>query len=229
MSTLVMALYVEGRPDERFLPIVIQRTVERILAQRGRTIVDVLEPVVLARSIDRRFQTRVDRILEAARRSAGYHALIIHADADHPTPERAMEERIRPGFEQVRNAQERVCDKLVPIIPVRMTEAWMLVDSEALRMVIGVSADTQMLALPTRPRQVESDLDPKQTFRQAVQNALVHRSRRRRRIDLGAIYEPLARQINMERLNEVPAYQQFVSDMTDTLIDLHLAERSTQR
>lgn len=48
MTTLVLALYAEGRTDERFLPIVIQRTAEEILAQRGRTTVYVLEPIVLS-------------------------------------------------------------------------------------------------------------------------------------------------------------------------------------
>jgi hypothetical protein len=224
MTTLVLAFYAEGRTDERFLPIVIQRTVEQILAQRGRMAVDVLEPVVLNHTIDRKFQKREERILEAARRSAGYHALIVHADADHPTPNQAMDERIRPGFERVYKAKERVCDKLLPIIPVQMTEAWMLIDSEALRSVIGTNIEAQALGLPTRAQQVESDRDPKQTLIQAIQNAIADRPRRRRRINLGTVYEPLARLINLERLSAVPAYQQFVSDMTETLIALHLAQ-----
>lgn len=224
MTTLVLALYAEGRTDERFLPIVIQRTAEQILVQRGRITVDVLEPIVLNRTIDRQFPRRVERILEAARRSAGYHMLIVHADADHPTPDRAMRERIQPGFERVHNADEPVCDELLPIIPVQMTEAWMLADPEALQAVIGTDVEAQALGLPARAHQVESEPDPKQILRQTIQNALAHRSRRRRRIDLGTVYEPLARQISLRRLRAVPAYRQFVSDMTETLIALHLAQ-----
>ncbi len=224
MTTLALAIYAEGRTDERFLPIVIQRTAEQILSQRGRTSVDVFGPVVLNHDIERTSQGRAERILEAARRSAGYHALIVHADADYPSPDRATKERIQPGFDLVRRAKESVCHQLLPIIPVQMTEAWMLADPEALQQVIGTSLGAQALGLPAHAHQVESDPNPRQTFSQALQNALAHRPRRRRRIDLGTIYEPLARQINLERLGTVAAYQQFVHDMIEVLIALRLAK-----
>lgn len=224
MTTLALALYAEGRTDERFLPIVIQRTAERILYQRGRKPVDVFGPVVLNHNIVRTFKGRAECILEAARRSAGYHALIVHADADHPSPDRAAIERIQPGFDLVHRAKESVCHQLLPIIPVQMTEAWMLADPEALRQVIGTNLETQALGLPAQAHLVESDTNPKQTLNQALQCALAHRPRRRRRIDPGTVYEPLARQINLERLGAVAAYQRFVHDMVQVLIALHLAE-----
>jgi len=225
MTTLVLALYAEGRADESFLPIVIQRTAEQILAQRGRTVVDVLEPITLNHTIDHDFSMRVERILEAARRSAGYHALVVHADADYPTPERAFRERFRPGADkvyQIRQSQERVCDHLLPIIPVQMTEAWMLADPEALQTVIGTKLPAQDLGLPLHAHEVESDPAPKQTLHLVVQKARAGRLRRRR-LDIRTIYEPLARQISLEHLGGVAAYRQFVADLTQTLIALHLA------
>jgi hypothetical protein len=224
MTVLVSALYAEGRTDERFLPVIIRRTVEQILIQRGRTTVDVLEPIVLNHTIGRDFPRRDERILEAARRSHGFHVLIVHADADHPTPDRAFNERIQPGFDLVQQAREGVCDQLIPIIPVQMTEAWMLTDPEALRTVIGIHTHMHNLGLPARASQVESDPDPKQTLSQIVQNALTNRPHRRRRIKMGTIYEPLAQEIRLERLNTVSAYQQFVNEMTRALVTLHLAE-----
>lgn len=136
-----------------------------------------------------------------------------------------MNERIQPGFDLVQQAQtkDRVCNQLVPIIPIQMTEAWMLADPETLRTIIGTDIQVQMLGLPGRAQQVESDSDPKRTLSQAIQNAYAQRSRRRR-IELGALYEPLARQISLDRLGTVPAYQQFVNDMTRVLIALRLAE-----
>lgn len=225
MTTLVLALYAEGRTDERFLPIVIQRTAEQILTLRGRMTVDILEPMVLGRKVidHEKHPTYAERVLAAARHTAGYHALILHADADHPTAERAMSERIQPGLDLVQQTDERVCDQILPLVPIRMTEAWLLADPDALRAVIGTRMDAQALGLPARSRQVESDPDPKQTLQQVIQTALANRPRRRRRLSLGSLYEPLARQINLEQLNMIPAYQQFVDDLTKTLINLHLA------
>jgi hypothetical protein len=226
MTALVLALYAEGHADEGFLPVVIQRTAEQVLARRGRAIVDVLEPISLNHTIDRLFPTRVERMLEAARRASGYHALIVHADADYPTRDRALLERFRPGqtkVRQARQAQESVCEHLVPIIPVQMTEAWMLADPDALREVIGANQTTDALGAPMHPHQVESDPDPKQTLDAVIEKALAQRARRRRRIALRSIYEPLARQISLARLIGVPAYQQFVADLTQTLVALGLA------
>jgi hypothetical protein len=226
MTTLVMALYAEGHSDERFLPIVIQRTAEQILARRGRTTVDVLEPMVLNHRIDRDHPTRVERMLEAARRAAGYHTLIVHQDADHPTPARALNDRYAPGRDRVDAAlagRQRVCEKLVPITPVRMTEAWMLADPEALRIVIGTRLEAADLGLPAHPHEVESDAHPKQTFQTALHRALADRPRRRQNIDISTVYEPLARQISLARLNLVPAYSQFVEELSHTLVALHFA------
>ena len=223
MNALVLALYAEGRTDDRFLPIVIQRTAEQILAQRGRQVADVHAPIVVNGGIDRMHRGRAERILEAARRAHGYHALIVHADADHPTPDRAMEERIQPGIELVRQSEEAVCEQLVPIVPVQMTEGWMLADSRALCEVIGTDLDARSLELPQYAHQVESDADPKLTLNQAIQNALAGRPRRRRRLDMGTLYEPLARQMSLARLRTVPSYARFVGELTDLLIHLHMA------
>lgn len=220
MASLVMALYAEGRTDQRFLSIIIQRTAENILAQWGRTTVDVLEPISLNRDIDRRLQRRVDRIVEAARRAAGYHILFIHADADHPTAERALEERIRPGIEAARS-REDTCQELIPLVPVQMTEAWMLADPEALRQVIGTSVSASALELPVRPRHVELESNPKQKLQRAIDIALASRARRRR-LRIGELYEPLAYQISLDRLQRVPSYQRFVGDFTDALTRLGL-------
>ena len=121
MTMLTLALYCEGRTDERFLPILIQRTIEQVLLQRGRSVVDVLEPSIVR--LEASFSSQAERSLTAARQTAGYHVLIVHADADYPTPRRALDERFLPGLNLVRHASGPKCEIVVPLIPVRMTEA----------------------------------------------------------------------------------------------------------
>ena len=223
MTALVLALYAEGRTDERFLPIIIQRTAEDILLRRGRRTIDVLEPTPINGDIDHQVERRKDRIVEAARRALGFHVLIVHADADHPTPERALNERIMPGILAAAR-KDNTCRLLVPLVPVRMTEAWMLADPQALSQVIGTNLTAQDLGLPERPHQVESEPQPRQRLREATCRARAQYPRRRRRLDLGELYEPLARQIRLERLRGVPAYQRFVTDLTKALHELGFIE-----
>lgn len=215
MTVLVLALYAEGPSDTRFLPPIIYRTSESIINQVGQRVVDISEPII----VPKKQGSREECIFEASRYASGCHALVVHSDADHRTPDRALRERIQPGFNRVHSSSENVCKNLIPVIPVQMIEAWMLADPETLREVIGTDISTQNLGLPNKAAQVEFDSDPKRTLREVVQKANVARSRRRQ-IDLSTRYERLARQISLERLSNVPSYKQFVHDLAKTLAEL---------
>lgn len=225
MTSLVTALYAEGTTDHRFLPLIIQRTAVQILSQHGRTIVDVLEPMVVEPEEQR---SNAQNMLAVAQRVYGYHLLFVHADADDNTATAALQQRIRPGLALVQAAQqqgERVCADLVPIVPVQMTEAWMLVDAEALLDVIGTTTTPQRLSIPARAQQIELIADPKQQLTQIFAQALASRTRRvRRRHTIADLYEPLARTINLAALRQLPSYQRFVTDLTKALIALNFVQ-----
>jgi hypothetical protein len=222
MPTLVLALYAEGRTDERFLPILVQRVAEKVLSERGISSTDVVGPLVINHDIDRKFTDRKSRILEAARRAHGYHALLIHSDADHATDARAYEERINPGFESIGQSTDLVCRDLIPLMPVQMTEAWMLVDLEALCKVIGTKLGADELGVPKRPGDVESIPNPKQHLQKSIRVAIAGRPRRRRNLPIATLQEPLARQINLEKLYAVPSFYKFVMALTERLIALRM-------
>jgi hypothetical protein len=219
VSVLVLALFAEGATDNRFLPVVIQRSTQKLIATRGRDTTDVLEPLIV--SVSTEIRGGDERILDAARQTEGYHALIIHADADHPTRDRALTERFQPGLLLVQ--EEDINHHLVPLIPIRMTEAWVLADPEALLKVIGTRMTINDLGLPSHPHQIESDPDPKQTLNGVIQRATAQRGRRRK-LEAADIFAPMARTISLERLQGVPAYQQFVDDITQALVALHIIE-----
>ena len=217
-----MALLEEGSTDNRFLSSIAQRTASRILNLKSKSVVDVPEPQIVS-SRDKGSQE--DRILWAAQDSHGYHLLLVHADADACSGEDALAERIEPGFKKTREAHEtgvQVCDKKVPVIPIRMTESWMLADLEALFNVIGTSVSPRDISLPNSPSQVESITHPKRKLQEVLNFAVGGSSRRRRKTrDVGRLYEPLARGIDLERLSGVPAFRKFQKDLTQVLYELH--------
>ncbi len=51
---------------------------------------------------------------------------------------------------------------------------------------------------------------------------LAERSHRHREVDLRPLYAPLGQRISLDRLSNVPSYQQFVDDLTATLRTLNL-------
>lgn len=226
-TTLVIALFVEGRTDERFLPILIQRTAESILLQHGRKTVDVLEPIITRPR--QAFTNHAERILVLARETVGYHILIIHVDADFPTSERALGERIQPGLtriQEARNNGDRVCEYVIPIIPVQMVEAWMLADAITLHQVLGSGVPLEALSLPARPHQVESVPYPKEMLFTVVSQALGNRARRRRNIhrEIILLQELLARRIQLSELQKIPSFLEFERYLRITLQHLQLSD-----
>src|SRR5258705_13192519 len=98
-TTLVIALFVEGKTDERFLPILIQRVAEYLILNYGLRTVDVLEPILIASP--KAYASNAERILLLAQETAGYHMLVIQSDADFPSAERAFAERFQPGLDLI--------------------------------------------------------------------------------------------------------------------------------
>ncbi len=66
----------------------------------------------------------------------------------------------------------------IPVIPIRMTEAWLLADEAAIRRAAGNPNGTEPLNLPPLSR-VESLPDPKTVLHEALRNASGLNSRRR--------------------------------------------------
>lgn len=216
---LALALYGEGTTDNRFLTQIILRTSRKILAEYGKSNINVasVEPITLFE----KSTTREENILEAARQAFRYHALIVHSDADYPSNHKALNERILPGFRLVERSTEAVCDKLLPIIPVQAIEAWMLADYETLCMEVRTDLTAREVGIPEKAKQVEAISKPKLRLHDAV-TKMNKQLRPQQRIDVSSLYEPLGRKIRLERLMQLSAYQQFVNDLTGIMKSLNL-------
>lgn len=217
MAILLLALYAEGSVDRRFLPVIIQRTSEAILAMYGKAIIDIPDTII----IPKKHEKLDECILQAAKEARHHHALFVHNDSDNLTYDSALQQRFVPGFNRVQQATEEVCRKLVPIIPIRMIEAWMLADYHALCQVLGTNLSLQALGLPNKASLVESIAKPKETINGIIRKINAGSSRNRRTITLDTRYELLARQISLNKLLELSSYKQFVKVLMEVLEELH--------
>ena len=218
MSTLLLALYCEGSTDHRFLPPVISQTARRILDSHQRNNIDVAS----IRLVEVKKKKRPESILQAAREALGFHALIVHADADHPSPDKAWDERFESGYKLVQQTKEDICRDLLPIIPVQAIEAWMLADYELLLEEVGTKLSAYDLDIPVKASQVEAISKPKQRLKKAVRTAYASRSKRHRAIDIDFLYQAMGERIKLERLMEVRSYVRFEEDLTGTLKNLNI-------
>lgn len=220
MRTLTLAIYAEneGATERRFLPPLVQRIAEEVLLNNGLGNTDVFPPEFVRLKNSK--SSQAERILEAAKQVNGLHLLIVHVDADEKTEDEARIERIEPGLQLIRGSIEPICRDVVPIIPIRTTEAWMLVDTAKLCEVIGITEIPEGIALP-RPTRLEAHNNPKSLLNSIIKTARERRPRSR--IDVADIHEPLARQIDLAALSHLQAYAKFKADFMVALQELGFA------
>ncbi|WP_180542163.1 hypothetical protein [Nevskia soli] len=101
--------------------------------------------------------------------------LFVHRDAENQPPEL----RRREIASNLRNSRV----KHVPVVPVRMTEAWFLVDEKAIRLAAGNPNGTEDLNIPAIGK-IESIPDPKKTLHDALLRASGRNARRRSRFPI---------------------------------------------
>lgn len=160
-------------------------------------------------------------ILQASKDVGECRALLVHSDADNLGYWEAREDRFTPGYTLVQNYSGWSCQNLVPVIPVREIEAWMLADFEALSAVLGISLERREFNLSPHIAAVEGLADPKRMLNDIARYVNADRSHRCQPVDLTTKFEPLARQVDLFKLFEVPAYREFVRELTQTLEALH--------
>jgi len=134
--------------------------------------------------------------------------LCIHTDADEPTDSNAFSYKINPAFTAINNIIDgRLCKNLVAIVPVHMTEAWMLADSELLKAEIGTNKSDNELGLIRSPEEYNN---PKEIIEIAIRLAR-HGLPKRRRGDFGIsrIYSPIGQKVKLNKLEGLPSYRKF--------------------
>jgi hypothetical protein len=98
--------------------------------------------------------------------------LFVHRDAEREPVEVRLEEIGRA-------AEELDIARPVPIVPVRMTEAWLLVDERALRLAADNPNGAVQLNIPA-VRKLEEEPDPKQLCNELLTRASEKAGRRRK-------------------------------------------------
>jgi hypothetical protein len=165
-----------------------------------------LLPRAPGRTIDEKLEAAL-RLLERDEQTCDL--IVVHRDADGPDYRRRVEEISRAVGARAPSTLH------VPVVPVTMTEAWLLVDERAIRKVAGNPGGRMPLNLP-KLAEVERHKDPKDVLKNALSTASGLSGRRLStfKCDFGhhrrALLETLDRSGDVTRL---PSWQRFVDDI----------------
>ena len=137
--------------------------------------------------------------------------LFVHRDAE--------KEPYKVRLEEIRNSCRESKNRFVPVIPVRMTEAWLLHDEQAIRTASGKPNGSKPLDLPT-PKKVESEPDPKDVLNKALITASEMNGRKLNHLkrDLPQMRSRVAELIDdYSPLMKVDAFAEFLKNLRDAL------------
>jgi Domain of unknown function (DUF4276) len=201
---VIIGFSTEGSTDFRFLESIIQRTFEDVAFDCTGQI-----EVLPVQYIPKTSGTFIELVKNAALEGdkLGISVLCIHTDADAPEDTEVLKNKINPAFSEILASPEVICKNLVAIIPIQMTEAWMLADTELLKSEIGSSKQDSDLKLDRKP---ESIADPKMVIAEAIVIARSNLTKlRRRQLNVGELYQPIGQKIDLTKLKSLKSYQKF--------------------
>ncbi len=139
--------------------------------------------------------------------------LFVHRDTEKQSIESRISE-IRKGLENVDHTPA-VC-----VVPMRMTEAWLLIDEPALRMAAGNPNGTIPLNFPNL-RRLEALPDPKQTLDDLLRMATQFGRRRRDKFCPNQARRRLAELIqDYSALRNLSAFRALEQELTEILSEL---------
>jgi hypothetical protein len=208
---LVVGLFCEGPTDRRFLSQLIPRTLLAILAEQSAFDVEFQEQIVLFEE-----KTNEDRAQLICAERTNIDLFVVHVDATRPQRERVQDAIVG----QIQAIARATCgvpaERIVPLVPIREMEAWILSDPEAIARVLGYESWPDRVRRDWVPDRAEAETDPKRTLDEAVRN-LVGRRRGRRR-DGGDVYVDLiGAEVDLTRLDRLDSFQRFRTDLLEGL------------
>ncbi|MEA5257692.1 DUF4276 family protein [Arcicella aquatica] len=212
-------LFTEGTTDVRFLESVVRKTLEDVAFDcQGQ-----IETQVKTIEINKLGLGFVDQVLEASRKGFneyGITLLCVHTDADYYTDSRVMESKITPAINRLKEQNEtEYCKILVSVIPVHMTEAWMLADKDLLKSEIGTQKNNFDLGIHPMPQDIA---DPKETIINAiriVQSDLTRR-KRNRGLDISELYQIIGQKIELSQLENLDSFRKFKESLKSAFREL---------
>ncbi|OQP59258.1 hypothetical protein A3860_38040 [Niastella vici] len=216
-NILTIGYTTEGTTDQRFLKTIILKVFEE-LAFYCEGDIEVFEPIFIEFPKENGF---INDVLEVALKAstAGINVLCIHVDADNSKDEDVNKFKFTPANAALLNKEEKkYCKNIVPIIPIHMTEAWMLADKDLLKEEMCTNKSNVDLKINRDP---ESIADPKKTIEDALVIAQAHLPRRRFRIEIGDLYQPIGQKIPIPKLENLDSFKKFKHSAIEALKKLN--------
>lgn len=213
------ALYCEGSSDRDYLGVLIPRVLEHVIFAEGTRPVEIAsQPIDLG--LRRRTIEEVARA--ACEASEAFHLFFVHADSGGRALTAQIGSRSVAYCEAMHRFCEWPCERCIVIAPRHETEAWVMLDHDAVAQALGFNGDLAEHGLPLSARQCETLDDPK-----AALEAVIRRVRgRRRRVTPTDLFPAIAGRQSIPTLLNAPSFKTFADAVRSALASLGCLDRT---
>lgn len=220
---LVVGLFTEGPTDIRFLESIVERTLlESLFNCPGNFEVSVF-PIRVSK-LGMNFNEQVKEASKVGVESYGIIVLCVHSDSDSQDDEIAKS-KIGNAKNELLNLNNSFCKTIVSLIPVQMTESWMLADTNLLKLEIGTEKNDNELGLNREPEKISN---PKAVISEAIRIARKEKPKKRRReLDISELYLPLGQKLSLQSLDSLKSYRNFKESILNALFEINYLPRRT--
>ncbi len=219
MSNFILSgLYTEGNTDVRFLQAVVKNTIDDIAFECTGDIETELQVI----EIETKGLGFDEEIFNASTKAydLGILILFVHTDADAKDDTGAFKNKINSAKDFLSKQADGCCKNVVAIVPVQMTEAWMLADKDLLKSEIGIDENNAVLGISKNPEEINN---PKAVIENIIRLSKENLTKRRRGkgLDISDLYQIMGQKIEISELEKLPSYSKFRNSLKLVLKELN--------
>lgn len=221
MANFILAgLFTEGTTDIRFLESIVKKTLVDVAFECDGEIETELE-IININKTDLSFNQQALEASKKAKLDLGVLILFVHTDADGISDETIFRTKIIPAKSFLNEQDDNlVCKNIVAIVPIQMTESWMLADKELLKSEIGIEGTDFDLGIHKSP---EETTDPKAVIEKVIQFSKENQTKRKRNKGLliSDLYQIIGQKVELSELEKLSSYNKFKSNLREMFKELN--------
>lgn len=220
MSNFILAgLFTEGSTDIRFLSSVVERTLEDVAFDCSGDIETKVEIININKS-GLNFNQQILEASKVAFDKFGILLLFVDTDSDSDSDDLIFQSKIIPAQTLLSKQDDNYCKDIVAIVPIQMTESWMLADKVLIKEEIGIKKTDAELDIHLNP---EAITNPKGKIENIIQLSKEDETKRKRNkgLTISNLYQIIGQKIDLSELEKLSSYLKFKNSLIDKLIDLN--------
>lgn len=221
MSNFILAgLFTEGTTDVRFLHSVVERTLQDVAFDCTGDIETKVEAISINKK-DLNFNTQVLEASKEAFDKFGVLLLFVHTDSDDFDDDSVFKTKIYPANLILSEQDENLyCKNMVAIVPIKMTESWMIADKLLLKEEIGINKSDTELGINLNPENLN---DPKNVIIEIIRLSKDETTKRKRSkgLKISDLYQIIGQKIELSELEKLSSYVKFKNSLIEKLRELN--------